>query len=134
MTGAREQTTYPAPPTTFEQLVAPFAANVQEAAVALRAIFRARFPDAVESVSGGLKFATALYSFTRPTNVAFGLQPTPTHCKLFLHHVRPGDIAGLRLEGSGKHARHVKVASADDARRPEIAAAIEAAGRGAGAR
>ena len=126
-------TTYPTPPTTFEQLIAPFPANVQQAAAALRAAVLTRFPNAHEHVSGGLKFGTALYSFGSLTNVACGLQPTAAHCKFYLHHVKPGDITGLKLEGSGKNARHVKVDSAEAAARPEIAAAIERAGRGAGA-
>lgn len=126
-------TTYSEPPTTFEQLIAPFPAAIQDAAAALRALVLERIPEAHEHVSGGLKFANALYSLGRPTNVACGMQPTATHCKFFLHHVRPGDIAGLKLEGTGKHARHVKVQSAASARRPEIADAIDRAARGAGA-
>lgn len=124
-------TTYLKPPTTFEQLVAPFPVAIQEAAAALRAAVLARFPDAHEHVSGGLKFATALYSFGQPTNVACGLQPTATHCKLFLHHVRKGDVAGLKLEGSGKNARHVKVESAAAAAQPVIADAVSRACLGA---
>lgn len=125
-------TTYREPPTTFEQLVAPFPSEVQEAAAALRTMVLGRYPDAHEHVSGGLKFATALYSFGRPTNVACGLQPTASHCKFFLHHVGPGDVANLKLEGTGKNARHVKVATAALARRPEIAEAMDRACRGAG--
>lgn len=117
-------TIYGAPPVTFEQLVAPFPTAVREAATALRATVLAQFPDAHEHVSGGLKFGTALYSFGRPTNVACGLQPTVTHCKLYLHHVRPGDITGLRLEGSGKNARHVKIESAAAAATSAVADAI----------
>lgn len=115
----------------FEELIAPFPANVQEAAVTLRALIREAMPEATENVSGGLKFATALYSLDRPTNVACGLQPTESHCKLYLHHVRPGDVDRLRLEGSGKNARHVKVESATTARDPAIATALERAVRGA---
>jgi hypothetical protein len=126
-------TTYTKPPATFAELIAPFPAPIQEAAAALRDVIVGILPEAHEHVSGGLKFANALYSLVRPTNVACGIQPTATHCKLYLHHVRPGDIPSLKVEGSGTHARHVKVASADVARRPEIAAAIAQARRGAGA-
>ena len=126
-------TTYSTPPTTFDELVAPFPASIREAAAALRSAVLARFPHAHEHVSGGLKFGTALYSFEKPTNVALGLQPTDTHCKLYLHHVRPGEIAGLKLEGSGKNARHVKIATASDAGQPAVAEAIHRAGLGAGA-
>jgi hypothetical protein len=126
-------TTYEQPPVSFAQLIAPFPKAVRESTAALRALILETLPNAHEHISGGLKFATALYSLGRPTNVACGLQPTATHCKLYLHHVRPGDVANLKLEGAGKHARHVKVASAQIARLPEIGAAIARARRGASA-
>jgi hypothetical protein len=126
-------TTYDQPPVTFAEMLAPFPATVREAAEVLRALILEALPEAHEHVSGGLKFATALYSLHRPTNVACGLQTTATHCKLYLHHVRPGDVENLALEGSGKNARHVKVASPTEARRPEIALAIARACRGAAA-
>lgn len=125
-------TTYSSPPTTFEQLVAPFPAAVGAVAAALRTAALTRVPGAHEHLSGGHEVGTALCGFERPTNVAFGLQPTATHCKLYLHHVRLADVAGLQLEGSGKNARHAKVATAAEAARPGIAAAIERAGIGAG--
>lgn len=124
-------TVYGQPPTTFAELVAPFPAPIQAAAAALREVIFRILPDAHEHVSGGLKFANALYSLARPTNVVCGIQPTATHCKLYLHHVRPGDIPGVKVEGSGKHARHVKVASEDFALRPAIAAALARARAGA---
>lgn len=126
-------TTYEQPPTTFAELIAPFPIVVRESATTLRALILEAMPEAHEHVSGGLKFATALYSLGRPTNVACGLQPTATHCKLYLHHVRPGDVADLKLEGAGKNARHVKVSSSTAARHGAIVAAIARACRGAGA-
>lgn len=126
-------TTYKQPPTTFDELIDPFPIAVRESAAGLRTLILETLPEAKEVVSGGLKFGTALYSVGRPTNVACGLQPTATHCKLYLHHVRPGDVADLKLEGSGKNARHVKVPSCTAAEQPAIAAAISRAGRGAGA-
>ncbi len=55
-------------------------------------------PEAHEHVSGGLRFGSALYRLGRPTNVACGLQPTEMHCKLDLHHVRPGAEFWLNLQ------------------------------------
>lgn len=126
-------TTYKQPPTTFAELIAPYPAAVRESATALRARILDAMPGAHEHVSGGLMFGTALYSLGEPTNVACGLQPTANHCKLYLHHVRPGDVADLRLEGSGKNARHVKIASSEAAGHAAIAEAITRAWRGAGA-
>lgn len=124
-------TIYNQPPTTFAELIAPFPAAVRETATTLRARIMEAMPEAHEHVSGGLKFGTALYSLGRPTNVACGLQPTTMHCKLYLHHVQPGDVAGIRIEGSGKNARHIKVASSSAARQAAIAAAIAVACGGA---
>jgi hypothetical protein len=126
-------TTYKQPPTAFAELIAPFPAEVRESATTLRTLILEAMPEAHEHVSGGLRFGTALYSPGQPTNVACGLQPTEMHCKLYLHHVRPGDVADLKLEGSGKNARHVKVASSTAARQVAITAAITLAWRGAGA-
>ena len=72
-------------------------------------------PDADENVYGGLKMANVLYSVGSDTNVFCGIQPANDRCKLYLHHVRPGDVPDLKIEGSGKHARHVKVATNSDA-------------------
>jgi hypothetical protein len=124
--------TYTQPPATFDELVAPFPDATRRTAFALRDLIRAALPGAGELVSGGLKIANVLYSLDRPTNVVCGIQPTSTHCKLYLHHVRPGDVAGLKVDGSGKNARHVKVASVAEAGRPEIAKALAQARRGAG--
>lgn len=126
--------TYATPPTTFEELIAPFPRDIREAASALRAVVQSTIPNADEQVSGGLKFAMALYSIGPATNVACGLQPSAAHVKFFLHHVRPGDIPELKLEGSGKHARHVKVATVAEANRPEIVEATRQAARGAAVR
>lgn len=125
--------TYRQPPTTFAELIAPFPAAVRESATTLCSLILEAMPEAHEHVSGGLRFGMALYSLDGPTNVACGLQPTAMHCKLYLHHVRPGDVAGLKLEGSGKNARHFKVASSSAGRHAEIAVAITRAWRGAGA-
>lgn len=116
--------TYKQPPTTFEELIAPFPARVRESATTLRTLILEAMPEAQESVSGGQSFGTALYSLVTPTNVACGLQPASSHCKLYLHHLQPDDAAGLKLEGSGKNVRHVKVHSPEAAQQVEIAAAI----------
>lgn len=126
--------TYATPPTTFDELVAPFSREIREAATALRTLVLASIPEAREHVSGGLKFAMALYSIGATTNVACGLQPTAANVKYFLHHLRDGDVPGLKLEGSGKHARHVKITSAVQAKRPEIVHATNEAARGARAK
>jgi hypothetical protein len=120
-------TTYARVPETFVDLVAPFGREVQTLASELRTVIQSVIPDADEIVYGGLKMANVLYSRGGSTNVVCGIQPTETHCKLYLHHVKPGDVPNLRIEGSGKYVRHVKVESIGQAHSPEVRAALERA-------
>lgn len=101
-------------PTTFDALVAPLPDDVRAAATRLRAIVRRTVPDADEAVSGGAKIAMALYSRGGPANVICGIQPTASGCKLFFHGWEQLAKAGHKLQGSGKHARHVRIASPSD--------------------
>jgi hypothetical protein len=126
-------TLYAKVPTTFTELVAPFPADIQSIASALREVIVNLLPDADEIVYGGLRMANVLYSRGDSTNVVCGLQPTASHCKLYLHHVMPGDVPDLRIEGSGRNVRHVKVTSVDQARSTGVMAALELA-RAGGAR
>lgn len=66
-----------------------------------------------ESIYGGKKVKMASYSIGRTDNVIAVISPAPTHCKLFLHHVDKIDSMGLKLEGKGKHAKHIKIFSLD---------------------
>ena len=124
-------TTYVRPPGDFDELVEPFPEDVRETACELRRLIQRALPDADENVYGGLKVANVLYSIGRDTNVICGIQPADTHCKLYLHHVKPGDVAGVKVEGSGKNARHVKVAGLAAAQAPEIRSVLERARQGA---
>ena len=120
---------YAKPPTTFDDLIEPFSADVRGAACTLRKAVRAAVPDAVETVSGGKSVGHALYSIGHATNVVCVIQPSANHCKLYLHRVARADAPGLVLEGSGKNSLHVKVASTKSAASADIAAALTLAGR-----
>lgn len=122
-------TIYSRPPRTFEDLVEPFPAEVRETANFLRQLIKDILPEADENVYGGVKMANVLYSIGRDTNVICGLQLTNTHCKLYLHHVKAGDASGVKIEGSGKNVRHVKVFSLFEAQAPGIRSVIELAGQ-----
>jgi hypothetical protein len=116
--------TYPTPPASFDALIAPFPDATRETALALRDLVRHCGSNVDETVSGGLAFANALYSVARATNVFAAISPAASHCKLYLHRVQASDVSGLKLEGAGRHSRHIKVASAADARQPAVAKAI----------
>lgn len=125
---------YARTPTTFAELVEPFAPHIQETAAELRARIQSVIPDAHEAIYGGLKMANVLYGLGNRSNVVCGIQPAESHCKLYLHHVKPGDVPGARIEGSGKNVRHLKVLDAAHARSAEVTAVLELAHGGAASR
>lgn len=98
-------------PKSFEGLVDPLPKEVREVATRLRSIVIDSLPDADEAVSGGAKMGMVLYSVNHPNNVICGIQPTENMCKFFFHGWEQLKEAGYRLEGSGKHARHIKIRS-----------------------
>ncbi|MDX1555936.1 MAG: DUF1801 domain-containing protein [Xanthomonadales bacterium] len=104
----------PTGPTRFSELIEPLPKEIGAIATRLRGIIRKALPDADENVSGGARFGMALYSIGGVNNVICGIQPTADMCKLFFHEWQALKDAGYRLEGSGKHARHVKVRGMDE--------------------
>lgn len=104
-------TPYSTNPTTFEALIAPFPGDIQEIAGQLRQLVREALPDAEENIYGGAKVANALYSLGGSANVICGIQPAPELCRLYVHHIHGLSHPELKIEGKGKHARHVKVRS-----------------------
>ena len=64
-----------------------------------------------EGIYGGKVVRMASYSIGRADNVIAVTGLGKDHCKLFLHHTDKIDPGGLKLEGKGKHARHVKIKS-----------------------
>ncbi|HMO16283.1 MAG TPA: DUF1801 domain-containing protein [Pirellulaceae bacterium] len=114
-------------PENFEELMRPLPKDVREIATRLRAIVKATIPDADEAVSGGTKIGMALYSINGANNVICGIQPTENMCKLFFHGWEQLKKSGYRLEGSGKHARHIKIHSTQELESEKVADMIEIA-------
>ena len=76
-----------------------------------------------EDIYGGKVVKMASYSIGRKDNVIAVIGPGKDHCKLFLHHIDKIDSKGLKLEGKGKHTRHIKIKSRqqmDDAAYAEV--------------
>lgn len=71
-------------------------------------------PQIVETCHGGATVKMASYSIGRPDNVVAVISPGKDHCKLYLHHCDKIESSGIKLEGKGKHAKHVKLFSKED--------------------
>ena len=112
---------YERPPTTFSELVEPFPESIQETAVWLRETILEAFPPVEESIHGGSKVAHALYSVGSADAVALGIQPGARFVKLFIHDPEYlGDVEGFKLEGRGKHMRHIKLTEPPGDKRAEL--------------
>lgn len=116
-------------PTDFAELIGPLPRDVRDVATRLRAIIQATLPEADEAVSGGAEMGMALYSIDEPNNVVCGIQPTESTCKLFFHGWEHLKKAGYRLQGSGRHARHIKIRSTEELEPDAAADMIEIAAR-----
>lgn len=111
---------YDEPPQTFEELVEPFPPEIREIAEWLRSLLLSEFPQLDETIHGGLKVANALYSIGGADRVALGIQPGVRFVKLFIHDPEHLPETGFKLEGRGRHMRHIKLDSIPDARRDEL--------------
>jgi hypothetical protein len=113
---------YDAPPQTFEALIAPFPAPIQEIARWLRELILAEFPQVDENIYGGTKVGNALYSIGSTDRVALGIQPGERFVKLFVHDPEHLPPTPFKLEGSGKHMRHVKIRAVPEDDRSDLIA------------
>mgnify|MGYP002622957920 CR=1 FL=1 len=113
---------YQTPPDTFPDLIAPYAPQIQETAAWLRDLILQSFPTLEENIYGGTKVANALYSVGSPEAVALGIQAGERCVKLFIHDPEHLGSPSFKLEGRGKHMRHIKFTSADESRRDELVA------------
>jgi hypothetical protein len=111
---------YESPPGTFDEMVRPFPTGVQETAHWLRSLILQSFPQVTEGIHGGAKVANALYSVGRPDAVALGLQAGARFVKLFIHDPDHLGKPSFRLEGRGKHMRHIKFGEPPEKRRAEL--------------
>jgi hypothetical protein len=101
------------PPSIFEELIAPFSPEVQGLASQLRLLVQKVLPDSIENIYGGKMVGNALYSIGGPGHVICGIQPDDKLCRFYIHHISDAQFGVLKLEGKGKHTRHVKVKKLD---------------------
>lgn len=113
---------YDEPPRTFGELVDPFPPEIREVAEWLRSLLLDEFPQLDEEIHGGSKVAHALYSVGGANRVALGIQPGPRFVKLFIHDPEHLPETGFKLEGKGRHMRHIKLAAIPGSGRDELVA------------
>jgi hypothetical protein len=121
-TRSTEAALYAEPPRTFPELLAPFPAEIRAIGEWLRALVLTEFPQVEENIYGGSKVANALYSIGGAQRVGLGIQPGPRSVKLFIHDPDHLGTPPFRLEGSGKHMRHIKFDAIPAGRRAELVA------------
>ncbi|HLG93484.1 MAG TPA: hypothetical protein VI546_01470 [candidate division Zixibacteria bacterium] len=100
---------YKRKPESFNEMLAPYSREIRTIALGLRRMIREALPESEEKIYGGLMVAQALYGIGGPAKVICGIQPDKIQCRLFLHNVADLKPPGIKIEGTGKHARHVKV-------------------------
>ena len=113
---------YDTPPTDFDALLAPYPAEIQIIAFSLREALLHAFPQLAENVSGGVAIGIALYSVGSSERVAVGIQPGKGFVKVFLHDAHLLPASSLKLEGAGKHTRHIKLRALTPEAKAEIMA------------
>lgn len=117
-------TLYGSKPTNFSELVAPFAPHIRSTAAWIRNVILDEFPHLVESIDGGTKVAHALYGVGAPERVALGIQPGARAVKLFVHDPEAIGETPFKLEGRGKHMRHVKFVAPPTEQREHLVALV----------
>jgi hypothetical protein len=117
----------PSGPTSFDELLEPIPEGICDIAIRFRTLVKDAIPDVDEAVSGGAKMGMALYSIGGANNAVCGLQPTENMCRLFFHGWKRLEEAGYRLEGSGKHARHIKIRALEELDAKQVADMIKIA-------
>jgi hypothetical protein len=107
-------------PTTLAEFLSALGAGQAELVEELRAAIRKAAPNAIESVKQGWLF------FELRGPICF-IQSHSRHVNLaFWRGAHLPDPAG-QLEGTGKHMRHIRVASTADINRQAIAGLVRAA-------
>ena len=112
---------YSKAPESFEELLAPIPLELRRTAEWIRQLIHDEFPQLEETLHGGTKVAMALYS-VGGQSVVLGIEPGLHYVKLYLHHPDRLGKTQFRLEGRGKHMRHIKFTAPPEDRREELIA------------
>jgi hypothetical protein len=93
---------------TFDDVIAPHPKSTQKIAKRLRKLVMDVLGNADEQIVGGAKVKLALYTHPETNRVMCGVQPAGETCLLYVHRLRKLDHPRLKLEGKGKHAKHIR--------------------------
>lgn len=97
------------PPTTWDEVHAGYGADVVATTKRLREVVVDALPQCTETVQGAKVTGYAQYWKDDRNDVLAMISPEDSHVKLYVHHVRKDRTGRLKVEGSGKNARHVKL-------------------------
>ena len=111
---------------TVEEFLASYSAEVRDLALQTRRLVLDAIPTALEIVDPPSKIIA--YGFGRKySDLICAIAPYPSYVNLmFGKGATLPDPEGL-LAGTGKRARHVRIAALEDVRRPGILALLQAA-------
>lgn len=99
---------------TFEEMIKERPEDVRNTAFRLRKYVVETLPNVDENIYGGKKVQNALYSKESANRVVCGIQANDNFCMLYLHKTDEVNTDSLKLEGKGKHAKHVKFKSPNE--------------------
>ena len=92
----------------FDEIIENTSPEIKAIALKLRAMLLQLSQPVQEEIMGGAKVKFAYYNIGEYNNALGVIGPAKDHCKLYLHHTGDVDQRGLKFEGKGKHAKHVK--------------------------
>lgn len=101
------------PPKTWEEVMAGYSPDIQALATDLRAVVRDALPTCTESVGGAKMMGYSQYWLDGRSDVLAMISPEDPHVKLYVHHITKDATGALKVEGTGKNARHVKLRDLD---------------------
>jgi hypothetical protein len=116
----------------FEDLLAGASPRAAGTARRLRAVVREILPGYEENIYGGAKTSIALFSHGGPNRVLCGIQASGEDCLFYVHHAFHLSHPEIKFDGKGKHARHIRYASAADVKREPLACLLREAQRKSG--
>ena len=107
-------------PRTFDDMISSHPKKTQAMALKLRNLVQNSLVDTEEQIVGGAKVGLALYTDSETNKVLCGVQPTDGACLLYVHHIKNFKHPRMKLEGRGKHAKHIRFQSMDDVREEDV--------------
>lgn len=113
------------PPRTWDEVLAGYSEGTGALTRAIRQIVLECLPELTEHVGGAKMMGYAQYK--HDANVWAMISPEDTHVKLYFHNLKADATGQWKVEGTGKHARHVKLQAAPEQPLRDLLAQVAAA-------